>query len=111
LTDIYSLDLSAQLVVLSACRTALGREIRGEGLIGLTRGFLYAGARRVIASLWTVDDRATAELMRRLYSAMLGPKHLSPAAALADAQRTMRAETRWRSPYYWAGFVLQGDWQ
>jgi CHAT domain-containing protein len=111
LHEIYNLDLSADLVVLSACQTALGREIRGEGLIGLTRGFLHAGARRVVASLWKVDDRATAELMRRFYAAMLGPQRQPPQAALRTAQRAMLAQSRWRAPYYWAGFVLYGDWQ
>jgi CHAT domain-containing protein len=111
LHDIYSMDLSAQLVVLSACRTGLGREIRGEGLIGLTRGFLYAGAQRVVGSLWQVDDRATAELMKRFYTSLLGPQPVSPAAALAAAQRSIRAEPQWQAPYYWAGFVLQGDWK
>src|SRR5205823_10284911 len=71
LYDVYNLRLGADLVVLSACQTALGGEIRGEGLIGLTRGFLYAGAPRVVASLWEVDDRTSAELMKRFYEAML----------------------------------------
>ena len=111
LPDIYDLDLSADLVVLSACQTALGREIRGEGMIGLTRGFLNAGARRVLASLWQVDDRATAELMRLFYGAMLGSAHQSPIAALRTAQNAMRAQSRWASPYYWAGFTLYGEWE
>ena len=78
--------------------------------MGLTRGFLYAGARRVIASLWVVNDRATAELMRRFYREMLGEKNLSPAAALRAAQVSMWREERWRAPYYWAAFTLQGEW-
>ncbi len=110
LADIYSLELHADLVVLSACRTALGQEMRGEGLIGLTRGFMHAGAARVLASLWSVDDRATAELMRRFYRGMLAGK-LTPAAALRAAQRSMAAEPRWASPYYWAGFSLEGEWR
>jgi CHAT domain-containing protein len=84
--------------------------MRGEGLISLTRGFLYASA-RVVASLWRVDDRATAELMKRFYQAMLGPRRLSPAAALREAQTAMWKDSRWRHPYYWAGFVLHGDWR
>jgi CHAT domain-containing protein len=111
LVDIYHLRLRAELVVLSACQTALGKEIKGEGLIGLTRGFMHAGVPRVVASLWKVDDRATAELMRRFYEAMLGPRKLPPAAALRAAQMDMSRTTMWRQPYYWAGFLLQGEWR
>src|SRR5207253_1638696 len=89
LNDIYNLKLSADLVVLSACQTALGKEVKGEGLVGLTRGFMYAGAPRVVATLWKVDDKATSELMTSFYRAMLGPKHLPPAAALRAAQMEM----------------------
>jgi CHAT domain-containing protein/Tfp pilus assembly protein PilF len=110
LHDIYNLRLDADLVVLSGCRTALGQEVRGEGLIGLTRGFLYAGAPRVVASLWRVEDQATAALMTRFYRA-LWIEHLRPAAALRAAQLSLSQERRWRDPYFWAGFVLQGDWQ
>jgi CHAT domain-containing protein len=110
LHDIYNLNLPADLVVLSACQTALGKEIRGEGLIGLTRGFFYAGAARVAASLWKVDDAATAELMTRFYKGLL-TEHLRPAAALRSAQLWMRGQPRWKSPYYWAAFELQGDWK
>jgi CHAT domain-containing protein/tetratricopeptide (TPR) repeat protein len=110
LNDIYNLHLEADLVVLSACRTALGKEIRGEGLVGLTRGFMYAGAARVLASLWSVEDRATAELMGDLYRGMLG-EGLSPAAALRKAQIEMAKTPLWQSPYYWAGFSLQGEWR
>ncbi|HVG07411.1 MAG TPA: CHAT domain-containing tetratricopeptide repeat protein [Thermoanaerobaculia bacterium] len=109
LRDIYGLRLDADLVVLSGCRTALGRELRGEGLVGLTRGFLYAGAPRVVASLWKVEDRATSELMTRFYRA-LWEEGLAPAAALRSAQLSLRRERRWRDPYFWAGFVLQGAW-
>jgi CHAT domain-containing protein/tetratricopeptide (TPR) repeat protein len=109
LTDIYNLRLQADLVVLSACQTALGKEIRGEGLVGLTRGFMYAGTPRVVASLWEVNDLATAELMKKFYAGLLQQK-LRPAAALRAAQRQMAQEPRWSSPYFWAGFVLQGDW-
>lgn len=110
LGDIYNLELPVNLVVLSACRTGIGKQVRGEGLIGLTRGFMYAGAPRVIASLWKVDDRATSELMRRFYRLMLGQK-LSPAAALRSAKVEMMSLNEWRHPFYWAGFVLQGDWK
>ncbi|HEV7507661.1 MAG TPA: CHAT domain-containing protein [Thermoanaerobaculia bacterium] len=110
LNDIYNLHLDADLVVLSACRTALGKEVRGEGLIGLTRGFMYAGAARVLASLWSVEDKATAVLMGKLYRGMLR-EGLSPAAALRKAQIEMANDPKRKSPYYWAGFSLQGEWR
>jgi CHAT domain-containing protein/tetratricopeptide (TPR) repeat protein len=110
LRDIYNLNLSAKLVVLSACSTGLGKDVKGEGLIGLTRGFMHAGSRSVVASLWKVDDRATAELMTRFYAAML-KDNLPPAAALRVAKESMRREKRWRAPYYWAAFVLQGEYR
>ena len=109
LHEVYDLSLAADLVVLSGCRTALGKEVKGEGLLGLTRGFLYAGASRVMASLWPVRDRATAELMRRFYRGLL-QDGLPPAAALRAAQRSLRRDPRWRDPFYWAPFILQGDW-
>ena len=110
LQDIYNLTLRADLVVLSACQTALGKEIKGEGLVALARGFMHAGAPRVVASLWKVDDLATAELMQRFYTAMLqGGKR--PAAALRAAQIDMWTQARWSSPFFWAGFELQGEWQ
>lgn len=111
LNEIYNLNLPAELVVLSACQTGLGKDIRGEGLIGLTRGFMYAGAARVMASLWKINDRAAAELMEYFYEAMLGPQQLSPAAALQIAQVKMWKTQRWRFPYFWAAFVLQGEWK
>jgi CHAT domain-containing protein len=110
LPDIYKLNLNADLVVLSACETALGRDIRGEGLLGLTQGFLYAGAKGVVASLWPVADRATAELMRQFYDHMLRDG-LRPAEALRRAQLSIAADRRWTHPYYWSAFVLLGDWQ
>lgn len=109
-TDIYNLKLDSELVVLSACQTALGREVRGEGLVGLTRAFMYAGVPSVIASLWTVSDQSTAELMTRLYQGILLRK-LRPAAALRDAQVALWKERRWTRPYYWAAFTLQGEWR
>lgn len=109
LQDIYSLRAPVDLVVLSACRTGLGKDVRGEGLIGLTRGFIYAGASSVVASLWKVDDEATAELMRRFYVNML--QHgMRPPAALRAAQNSIRLEPQWRAPYYWAAFTLQGEY-
>lgn len=109
LSDIYDLKLSADLVVLSACQTALGKEVKGEGLVGLTRGFMYAGSRRVVASLWPVDDVATAELMKTFYTGLLGEKQLSPSDALREAQLALMSDRRFSSPYYWAAFTLQGD--
>ena len=109
LHDIYNLNLGAELVVLSACRTALGKEINGEGLIGLTRGFMYAGAKSVIASLWDVKDEATAELMKRFYQNLL-KQGQRPAAALRAAQISVLQENRWAAPYFWAGFTIQGEW-
>lgn len=110
LADIYKLDLRADLVVLSACQSALGKEVRGEGMVGMTRGFFYAGAERVLVSLWNVNDRVTVELMRRFYHGIL-EEGLSPAAALRKAQDGVRRQERWRAPYYWAGFTLQGEWR
>ncbi len=110
LYEIYNLKLGADLVVLSACQTALGKEVKGEGLGGLARGFMYAGAPRVVASLWQVDDRATAQLMKRFYEEMLG-HGLRPAAALRAAQVSMYSDKRWASPHFWAGFTLQGEWK
>jgi len=108
--DIYNLKLGADLVVLSACQTALGKEIRGEGLVGLTRAFMYAGVPRVVASLWKVPDQATTELMQKFYRGIL-QQGLQPAAALRAAQFAMWKEPRRSAPYYWAGFTLQGDWK
>lgn len=110
LNQIYNLNLNSDLVVLSACQTALGKDVRGEGLIGLTRGFMYAGARRVVASLWKVDDAATAEFMKRFYQNFL-QKQQTAAVALRQTQIEMKQTPRYRSPYYWAGFTLQGDWK
>jgi len=108
--DIYNLKLPAELVVLSACETGLGKEVKGEGLEGLTRGFMYAGARRVVVSLWNVNDKATAGLMQHLYVGMLKNKK-TPAAALRAAQIEMLRVKQWQSPYYWAAFVMQGEWR
>jgi len=109
LEDIYNLRLSADLVVLSACGTGLGREVRGEGIHGLTRGFMYAGVPRVVASLWEVDDIAMANFMAFFYSAM-ERDGIRPAAALRQAQIQFMEDERWKSPYYWAAFQLYGDW-
>lgn len=110
LADIYGLDLRADLVTLSACQSALGRDVRGEGMTGMTRGFFYAGAERVVVSLWNVNDRVAVELMRRFYRGMLA-EGLAPAAALRAAQDEVRRQKGWQAPYYWAGFTLQGEWR
>jgi CHAT domain-containing protein len=110
LNDIFGLRLNAELVVMSACQTALGKDIRGEGIIGLSRGFLHAGAPRVMASFWSVEDRATAELMKRFYGGYLRDR-ATPAAALRAAQASMARDSRWRAPYYWAAFTLEGEWR
>jgi CHAT domain-containing protein len=110
LNEIYNLNLSADLVVLSACETGLGKQIKEEGLIGLARGFMGAGAQRVVSSLWKVDDEATAELMGKFYAQML--KEGEPAAAaLRHAQLEMSRQNRWRGAYFWAGFQMAGEWQ
>ncbi|MGL5835803.1 MAG: tetratricopeptide repeat protein [Waterburya sp.] len=110
LNQIFNLKIRADLVVVSACQTGLGKEIKGEGLVGLTRGFMYAGSPRLLVSLWKVDDQATAEFMTRFYRLMLGKK-LPPAEALRAAQLEMQKTTKWKSPYYWAAFTLQGEWR
>lgn len=110
LQDINNLHLRAELVVLSACETGLGKEVGGEGLIGLTRGFIHAGAARVLVSLWDVSDRGTSELMPRFYSG-IQQHNQSPATALREAQLSMLKEKKWQDPYYWAAFILEGEWQ
>ncbi|MGB7922688.1 MAG: tetratricopeptide repeat protein [Pyrinomonadaceae bacterium] len=107
--EIFNLKLPADLVALSGCRTGLGKAIRGEGLLGLTRGFMYAGASRVLVSLWGVSDEASAELMAQFYRKMLGRERLRPAAALRAAQLNIWKDKRWQSPYYWSAFILQGE--
>ncbi|MEP7339751.1 MAG: CHAT domain-containing protein [Acidobacteriota bacterium] len=109
--EIYNMKLPAtELVVLSACQTGLGKEVRGEGVVGLTRGFMYAGAPRVVVSLWSVNDRSTADLMKHFYEAMLA-KGQRPSAALRSAQLQLMQSKQWQSPYYWAAFGLQGEWR
>jgi len=107
--EVFNLRLGAELVVLSGCRTGLGKEVKGEGLYGMTRGFMYAGSKRVLVSLWDVQDQATARLMSDFYRGLLGPKRPPAAAALRAAQIAIWRDGRWQAPYYWAGFVLQGE--
>jgi tetratricopeptide (TPR) repeat protein len=108
--EIFNLKLPAEVVVLSACETGIGLDIKGEGLVSLTRGFMYAGAPRVVVSLWGVSDLATTELMVRFYQGML-KEGMRPAAALRAAQLSLMNDKRWASPYYWAPFTLQGEWR
>lgn len=108
--EVFNLRLPAELVVLSACQTGIGKEVQGEGVVSLTRGFMYAGSPRVIVSLWSVSDQGTTELMVRLYQGML-KQGLRPAAALRAAQVSLMTDSRWASPYYWAPFILQGEWR
>ncbi|MET0623165.1 MAG: CHAT domain-containing protein [Pyrinomonadaceae bacterium] len=108
--DIYTLKLAADVVVLSACETGLGKELGGEGLIGLTRGFMYAGAPRVVAGMWNVDDGETAELMTRFYRGMLVDK-LRPSKALQVAQVSMLKEKQFAPSFNWAAFIMQGEWR
>jgi CHAT domain-containing protein len=110
LNDIYSLTLSTDLTVLSACQTALGKDVKGEGLVGLSHGFISAGSKSVVASLWKVDDRTTAMLMADFYRSML-KQGMTPAAALRQAKLNMMRQKQWAAPYYWAGFVFQGDYR
>ncbi|MGA8531553.1 MAG: CHAT domain-containing protein [Acidobacteriaceae bacterium] len=107
-SDIASMQMPVDLVVLSACQTANGDRLPGEGLVGLSYSFLIAGTRRVVGSLWDVDDAATAELMRRFYRALYQGEE-SPAEALRSAQRAIANIPRWSNPYYWAGFTIEGD--
>ena len=109
-TDVLNLNLSANLVVLSACSTALGKEIRGEGLVGLTQAFFYAGAQQIIVSLWSVNDEGTSLLMTTFYKAMIsGGK--SPSEALRQAQIELATRPETANPYFWAAFTLQGDFK
>jgi CHAT domain-containing protein/tetratricopeptide (TPR) repeat protein len=109
LSDIFNLNLNADQVVLSACETGLGEQIKGEGMVGITRGFFYAGARRVLVSLWQVNDEATAVLMTSFYNALIQQK-LPASLALQAAQQQVRQKPQWSHPYYWGAFVLQGEW-
>jgi CHAT domain-containing protein len=110
LRELYDLRLQTGLVTLSACETGIGKEAGGEGMLGISHAFLYAGARRVVASLWKVEDTATATMMQHFYRAIY-QQHLTPAAALYAAQTAMRSDPRWAAPYYWASFVLEGEWR
>jgi CHAT domain-containing protein len=108
--EVLRMEMRTDLAVLSACETGTGRIVKGEGIVGLTRSFMYAGAPRVICSLWKVDDEATQELMRRFYE-LWNPAEgegLATADALRQAQQHVRAQSKWAHPYYWAAWVLWG---
>ncbi|BAZ04239.1 CHAT domain-containing tetratricopeptide repeat protein [Calothrix sp. NIES-3974] len=111
LADLFEQDYPAELIVLSACETGLGKNVSGEGLVGLTRGLMYAGAARVALSLWQVNDEGTSVLMQEFYKQML-EGNLTPPQALRAAQKKLWQESsQWRSPHYWAAFTLQGEWR
>jgi len=110
--EIFNLRLGSPLVMLSACETGLGKQVRGEGVIGLTRAFMYAGAPTVGVSLWSVADRSTALLMPDFYKRLLDEKsNTAPPAAMRAAQLNLIAGKRYSAPFYWAPFVLNGDWR
>jgi CHAT domain-containing protein len=108
--EVFNLRLGGPLVVLSACETGLGKEKRGEGVMGLTRAFMYAGAPTVAVSLWSVADKSTAELMTDFYRRLLSANEGSSAGALRGAQLAMISGKKYSAPFYWAPFVLVGDW-
>ncbi|MBD2499624.1 CHAT domain-containing tetratricopeptide repeat protein [Anabaena azotica] len=110
LNDIFNLDLPAELIVLSACESGLGKEVQGEGLIGLTRGLMYAGSARVVVSLWKVNDQATSELMQELYTQILR-QGKTPAVALREAQLKLWQQQDWQNPRFWSAFTIQGEWK
>ena len=110
--EIFNLRMSPSLVMLSACETGLGKEKRGEGVIGLTRAFMYAGAPTVGVTLWSVADKSTADLMADFYKRFLGPGAAVPASsAMRSAQLSMISAKKYSAPYYWAPFVLVGEWK
>jgi CHAT domain-containing protein len=110
LYEIYNLNLPVELVVLSACRTGLGRAVDGDEFLGLSRAFLVAGAARVVMSLWNVEDESTAEFMREFYRRLLAPHPLSPPQALRAAREALW-KGQWRDSSYWSGFVIAGEWR
>lgn len=111
--EVFNLRLGSPLVMLSACETGLGKERRGEGVMGLTRAFMYAGAPTVGVSLWSVADRSTADLMSDFYKRLLGGGATPPpaSAAMREAQLAMITGKKYSAPFYWAPFVLIGDWR
>ncbi|MBW4477584.1 MAG: CHAT domain-containing protein [Tolypothrix brevis GSE-NOS-MK-07-07A] len=110
LGDLFNLDYPADLIVLSACETGLGKEIQGEGLVGLTRGLMYAGAERLVVSLWQVSDEGTAVFMEEFYKQMLN-EGKSANEALRATQLKMWQQEKWRNPNYWAAFTFLSEWR
>jgi CHAT domain-containing protein len=109
--EVFNLHLGSPLVMLSACETGLGKEKRGEGVMGLTRAFMYAGAPTVGVSLWSVADRSTADLMTEFYKRLLASDTASSATSMRAAQLAMIGGKKYAAPFFWAPFVLVGDWQ
>jgi CHAT domain-containing protein len=109
--EIFNLKMNPSLVMLSACETGLGKEKRGEGVIGLTRAFMYAGAPTVGVSLWSVADKSTAELMTDFYKRYLGSTPAPASSAMREAQLGMISAKKYSAPFYWAPFVLVGEWR
>jgi len=109
--EVFNLKLGAPLVMLSACETGLGKQKRGEGVMGLTRAFMYAGAPTVGVSLWSVADKSTADLMTEFYKRLLASDTASPSTSMREAQMAMIAGKKYSAPFYWAPFVLVGDWR
>lgn len=108
--EVFNLRLGAPLVMLSACESGLGKVKRGEGVTGLSRAFMYAGATTVGVTLWSVADKPTAELMTDFYQRLLGPNP-SPSDAIREAQLAMISGKKYSAPFYWAPFVLVGEWK
>ena len=109
--EVFNLRLGSPLVMLSACETGLGKEKRGEGVMGLTRAFMYAGAPTVGVSLWSVADKSTADLMTDFYRRLFSAVDTSPSSAMRGAQLSMISGKKYSAPFYWAPFVLVGDWK
>src|SRR5882672_12845242 len=109
--EVFNLKLGSPLVMLSACETGLGKEKRGEGVMGLTRAFIYAGAPTVGVSLWSVADQSTADLMSDFYKRLLASDSASASAAMREAQLSLINGKKYSAPFYWAPFVLVGDWR
>jgi CHAT domain-containing protein len=109
--EVFNLKLGAPLVMLSACETGLGTETRGEGVIGLTRAFMYAGAPTVGVSLWSVSDSSTAQLMTDFYKSLLTGQGMAPSSAMRAAQQNMITGRKYAAPFYWAPFILVGEWR
>ncbi|GAB5554197.1 MAG: hypothetical protein Sapg2KO_37880 [Saprospiraceae bacterium] len=107
--EVYSLRLNADLVALSACQTGIGKITTGEGILGLSRAFKYAGAKNLVVSLWKVADNSTADLMTHFYEKHLSGKENHYAGSLQAAKQKMIGSNTFSHPYYWSAFVLIGE--